>query len=436
MKLVVWGLWVGTAWLVLCGCATAPTSRRDPGPQGQVAQSSQPRLAAPNVAAGDLAQLTADNSAFALDLFHVLSSGSGNWLDSPYSLSLALIMAYNGARGETARQMSSTMHLGLPPDRLNPAFGHLDLNLAARGEGVQNQEAKGFRLNLVNAIWGQTGYAFLPQYLDLLAAYYGAGLRLVDFEHAVEPARATINQWVSDQTAGKIPDLLGPRDVNSTTRLVLTNAVYFNAAWGRPIDKAETADGPFHLLDGSQVTVPMMHQTDWFEYAQGQGYQAIELPYRGNELAMLLLLPAAGQYPSFENALSAPQLATILKRLAPTRVVLTMPRFKFSSSFNLNDALKTLGMRDAFQYGPADFSGMDGTRTFYIGATIHKAFISVDEAGTEASAATALVILPGAAPVAPVSPIPVTLDRPFIFLIRDRPTGVILFSGCVLNPGA
>ena len=399
----------------------------------QSVQSDKERVTSPNVSAPDLADLVNGNSAFAFGLYHFLrEEKDGNLFYSPYSISLALAMTYAGARGETAQQMADTLHFTLPQDRLHPAFNSLDLELASRGEGAQGKDSKGFRLNIVNAIWGQQGHKFLPTFLDTLAENYGAGLRLLDFAGNPEASRVTINDWVSDQTEGKIKDLIPQGVIDKLTRLVLTNAIYFNAAWAEPFKEDLTTDGPFHLLDGSQVTVPMMRQTTSFGYAEGEGYQAVELPYDGRELAMVILLPAAGKFEAFENSLDAGKVEAIIKNLNYREVALTLPKFEVESDFSLVDALAAMGMPVAFSAG-ADFSGMDGTRNLYIGDVIHKAFVSVDEAGTEAAAATAVVM---EATGMPEPAVEVTVDRPFIFLIRDIETGAILFVGRVVNPGS
>jgi len=414
-----------------CGMGTS-------GPPGQtsasqIVKSEKLRVTKPGATANDLARLTSGNSAFAFDLYQELRQKPGNLFYSPHSISLALAMTYAGARSTTATQMANTLHFTLLPDSLHPAFNSLDLELARRGEGAKGKDGKGFRLNIVNAIWGQNGYKFLPAFLDVLAENYGAGLRLLDFVQAPEESRLTINNWVSDQTEGKIKDLIPRGEIDPLTRLVLTNAIYFNAAWRLPFSKDLTADGSFYLLDGSKVTVPMMKQSESLRYAAGQGYQAVELPYDGQQLAMVILLPGAGQLAAFEGSLTAEQVEAIVRGLAPKQVALTMPRFKYESSFKLNETLQAMGMADAFTPGIADFSGMDGRRELFIGAVLHKAFVSVDEAGTEAAAATAVVMQ---LKMMPAQPVEVTVDRPFVFLIRDLETGTILFVGRVVNPGA
>ena len=199
--------------------------------------------------------------------------------------------------------------------RLHPAFNSLDLELAKRGQGAKGQDEKGFRLHVVNAIWGQQGFSFTPAYLDLLAQNYGAGLRIVDFIKATEPSRSLINQWVSDQTEGKIKDLIPQGAINALTRLVLTNAVYLNAAWQYPFQKGATSNSTFHLLNGSEVTVPMMKQIASYGYAQGDNYQAVELPYDGRELSMVILLPRLEQFKAFEASLNSQQLNNILQNI-------------------------------------------------------------------------------------------------------------------------
>lgn len=397
-----------------------------------IAQSEKPRVTSPDVAASDLIDLVDGNSAFAFDLYQALSEEDGNLFYSPYSISLALAMTYAGARGETEQQMADTLHFIRPQNRLHPAFNGLDLELASRGEGAKGKDEKGFRLNIVNAIWGQEDYEFLAEFLDILAENYGAGLRLLDFVNAPEESRITINHWVSDKTEGRIEDLIPQGAIDVLTRLVLTNAIYFNAAWLNPFSEDMTDDGTFYLLDGGQVTVPMMRQTESFGYIEGEGYRAVELPYDGRELSMVILLPGAGEFEDFESSLDADIIDTITRDLAYRRVALNMPKFEYESDFSLADTLAAMGMPVAFS-AAADFSGMTGTRDLAIAEILHKAFVSVDEAGTEAAAATA-VIMPTSAE--PEEPVEVTLDLPFVFLIRDIETGAILFVGRVVNPSA
>jgi serpin B len=398
----------------------------------ELVMSDKPRETAPDVSEADLALLIEGNSAFAFQLYQALREEEGNLFYSPHSISVALAMTYAGARSQTAEQMAATLQFLLEQERLHPAFNWLDVELARRGEGAEGKDGEGFRLNIVNAIWGQKDYSFLPVFLDVLAENYGAGLRILDFTNETEKSRLAINQWVSDQTEGRIEDLIPQGVIDALTRLVLTNAIYFNAAWEYPFDEDVTADGPFYLLDGGQVTVPMMRQTESFGYTDGEGFQAVELPYDGGELSMVILIPEAGRFQAFEEALDAERVDDIIDGLQVAHVTLAMPRFEFDSEFSLKDTLAEMGMPIAFS-GAADFSGMTGTPDLYISEVIHKAFVSLDEAGTEAAAATAVIMRLTAMPDQPVE---VTIDRPFIFLIRDIETGAILLVGRVLNPAA
>jgi len=395
----------------------------------EVLESDKERITSPDVSTSEQALLVEGNSAFAFELYRELKEKRGNLFYSPYSISLALAMTYAGASGETAQQMADTLQFLLDQERLHPAFNWLDAELASRGEGAAGKDGEGFRLNIVNTIWGQKDYEFLSDFLDVLAENYGAGLRILDFITETEASRLAINQWVSNQTEGRIEDLIPQGAIDSLTRLVLTNAIYFNAAWAHSFDEDMTADGPFYLLDGGQVSVPMMKQTESFSYTDGKGYQAVELLYDGGELSMVILLPEAGKFEAFEENFNAQQVDAIISGLQPARVTLTMPQFEFDSEFSLKDTLADMGMPIAFSPAEADFSGMTGNRELFISAVLHKAFVAVDEAGTEAAAATSVIMTSS-------MPLEVTIDHPFIFLIRDIETGAILFVGRVMNPGA
>ncbi len=407
------------------------TSPQKPGAEViQLAMSGKGRITTISATTQDLQALADDNMALASDLYAALRTREGNFLFSPYSVSQALAPVYAGAKGETEGQIARTIHFTLPQDRLNPAFNALNVQLAQRGENATGKDGETFRLNVVNAIWGQRGYAFLPQYLDILAEYYGAGIRLLDFVKAPEPSRTAINEWVSEQTENRVEDLLPAGSVSSLTRLVVTNAVYFNAAWERPFNKASTRAGIFHLLDGSQKNVSMMKQIESFGYCENSHYQAVELPYSGGELSMVIVLPREGEFEAFEESLDQPLLSNIQEMMASRQVALSMPQFEFDSSLGLNKILSEMGMPAAFS-DAADFSGMTGNRDLRIAEVLHRAFISVDEAGTEAAAATGVVM---AVVGLPESPIEMTVDSPFIFFIQDIKTRAILFIGRVLDP--
>ncbi len=396
----------------------------------EVLKSGKPRVTSPVVNQADLATLVEGNSAFAFDLYKKLRDADGNLFYSPYSISEVLSMTYGGARAETEKQMAATLQFRLPQSRLHPAFNSLDLELAKRGQGAKGKDEKGFRLHVVNALWGQQGFAFLPDYLDLLAQNYGAGIRLLDFIKATEPSRQNINQWVSEQTEEKIKDLLPPGSITTDTRLVLTNAIYFNAAWASAFKPEATIDGKFTILNGSQVNVRLMKQTESYGYASGDSYQAVELPYDGRELSMVILMPRADQFRTFETTLSGQQLSSIINSIKYQRVELSMPKFKIESKFSLKNNLSAMGMPAAFNN--SDFSGIDGKTDLEIMDVVHKAYVAVDEAGTEAAAATGVIV--GVTSVVPGEPVKVTIDHPFIFLIRDIKTGSILFVGRILDP--
>ena len=432
-----------------------PTTERNPGPTSSGTALPQPtkptpalempsptpakevrsereRNGSPRASARDLRTLAQGNNAFALELYRVLSESEGNLFFSPFSISQALAMTLAGAKGETERQMMNTLHYEFPQARLHPSFNALDRELASRGRSLEGEENQFFQLNIANAIWGQHGYEFLPDFLGVLAGHYGSGLRPLDFAGAPEESRTRINEWVSEETRGKVMDLLPTGTVDSFTRLVLTNAIYFNASWTWPFDKGLTQERPFHLAEGGGVRTPMMSETsdDFYGYARREGYQAVELPYSRGEMSMTILLPDEGKFGEVEDSLNSEALDRILDDIEIDHITLTMPLFKFESEFSLDKTLAGMGMPDAF--GPnADFSGMTGTRELHISAVVHKAFVSVDERGTEAAAATAVAV-----PVSGPSkdPIPVTVNRPFIFLIRDRATGTVLFLGRVMNP--
>jgi len=400
---------------------------------GEVIRSEKQRVTSPDVNEAELATLVDGNSAFALDLYHAVleKEDVDNFFYSPYSISLALAMTYAGARGETAQQMADTLHFVLPDDKLHPAFNKLDMELASRGEGAAGKDGEEFRLNIVNAIWGQKDYPFLTKFLDILAENYGAGLRILDFYSDPEGSRQIINQWVSRETEERIKDLLAKGDIVQDTVLVLTNAIYFNGAWMHPFEENLTQEGAFNLLDSGTVMVPMMRQTESFGYTEGENYQAVELLYDGGELSMVILLPREEEFESFEAELDAQQVAKIVNDLSRTSVALTMPKFNYESKIYLREILSEMGMPVAFTTR-ADFSGIAGPqRNPWIDNVIHQSFVDIDEAGTEAAAATAVVMVESAAPGEPVE---VMIDRPFIFLIRDIPTDSIIFIGRVLNP--
>jgi serpin B len=396
------------------------------------ASSSIPRVVDPQVPALDSATLASDNAAFAFAAYKQLTATNTNLVFSPASISIALAMTYAGAAGNTASEMAQALHFSLPSARLHPAFNALDQALASRGQGKPGADGGPMRLNIVNATWAERTYTFKTAFLDTLATNYGAGVNLLDFVNAPDPSRLTINAWVADQTENKIQDLLPPGSINNVTRLVLTNAVYFNAAWKTQFDPNMSYDGRFALIDGSSVAARIM-LADPYGGAlamQGTNFVAVSLPYADDRLSLVLVVPDAGTFSQFESSLDASTLTTIVAGLTSQMVSIFLPRFKVETGADLASVFKALGMTSAFSPGVADFSGMDGTRDLYISGVVHKAFIDVAEKGTEAAAATGVAVR-----TTGISPgLRVDATRPFLYFLRDQPTGAILFMGRVLDP--
>jgi len=396
------------------------------------ARSDSERSSKPDVSEADLDELVRGNSAFAFDLYRLLSEGDDNLFLSPYSISAALAMTYAGARGDTEQEMADALSFSLPQDRLHAGFNALDLALSEQPDLRESQAGDAFQLNIANAMWGEQTYEFLPEFLDTLAENYGAGLRLVDFVRNYEQARETINAWVSDQTEERIPELLPEGVLDMYTRRVLPDAIYFKASWLFPFDRELTADSAFHLLDGSDAQTPMMHRDERSGYGEANGVEVVPLRYEGFGYAMYAILPPEGGFEAFEASLDADKIDAIVDSVGDAFVDLTMPKFEFDSSFDLPGALKELGMQSAFDPLAANLSGIDGSEELYISAVVHKAFVAVDEEGTEAAAATGVVTSVTSSP----PHVEVALDRPFLFLIRHQDTGTILFLGRVLDPTA
>jgi len=392
--------------------------------------SDESRDPSPDVPPAIFDELVQGNTKFAFDVYKYLMAEDGNLFFSPFSISQALAMTLAGTRGNTEIEIADTMNFTLPQTELHPAFNLLDLELQSRGEGASGKDGLPFRLNIANSTWGQQGWTWLTPFLDTLAVNYGAGMRLVDFQTQPEECRVIINDWVSDRTEGRIPELLPEGMIDSMTALVLVNAIYFNASWAEPFDEEFTAPGDFTLLDDTKVTVPLMHGTEDLGYNEGDGWQACEMPYDGGELSMVIILPDEGTFGDFEQEMDEALLDEIVTGMGTFSVTITFPKFEYSSEFPLNQTLSDMGMVDAFVPGVANFSGMDGTRMLYITDVIHKAYVGVDEAGTEAAAATGVVIGFTSMP----QPATFTADHPFIFLIRDIETEAILFLGRVINP--
>jgi len=427
---------VGIRLFVFFFICMAASCSSDSGNSGQtsggnIAQSALARNTNPQVSDADLAVVVAGNTEFALKVFPLLdTTPSNNTFFSPYSITQAFALLAPGARGTTLSGIEQALSFPLPQDRLNPAFNKLDLLLAAKTPGtVLESGLQTPKLNNANAVWGQQGFSILPAYLDTLAVNYGAGLHLVDFMNAPEDSRRTINTWVEGQTNNRIQDLIPQGGVSPATRLVLTNAIWFKANWASQFLQINTANGPFTNRDGSSSSVLFMHQTFTVPYARVDGGQAVDLPYAGDNLSMLVIMPEPGSFDAFSSALTPTVLGDITNHLAPQAVDFSMPKFTFTRPSSLRPILESFGMTDAFDPARADFSGIDGNRDISVGGVFHQAFVSVDEEGTEAAAATAII-----GTTAILSPhLTLAIDHPFIFLIRDRQTGVILFMGKVAS---
>jgi serpin B len=391
---------------------------------------------------------------FANRLYGDLARSPGNLFFSPESIRLCLGLAYAGARGATAAQMRTTLGYTdvaaegaqvaaqlarwdklARPDLPPAATQTSDPSMQKYWE--EELERRTTELFIANRLWTQVGQPLRADYLAFLKKDYRADAVSVDFKKSVETVRIAINKWVSDRTKKKIPSLIAPNMLTPDTRTVLVNAIYFKASWADAFEPGFTKTGPFFIAAAGasgvarSVNVPLMRKGEHFGYAKVDGAQLVELPYGDEQLAMVIVVPTARDgLHAVEKQLPA-QLAAWLARLNGTLVDLTLPRFKLSGSFSLADSLKRIGMPLPFTFPGADFSGIDGTKLLYLSEVVHQAVVSVDEKGTEAAAATAASMKAGGAPQ---EPIPVRADHPFLFLIRDRGTGAILFMGRVVDP--
>jgi len=365
------------------------------------------------------------NTKFAFDLYAKLKEKEGNLFFSPFSISTALAMTYAGAKGNTEKQMAEVLHFILKDDSLHSAFAELQKHLNAV------QEKGNIELSIANSIWCQKGYTFLKEFLNIINDYYQGKINSVNFITECEDARNRINKWVEQQTNDKIKELIKPGILNPLTRLVLVNAIYFKGKWEREFEKRFTKKMPFWLNSKDTVNCPMMRQQGKFLYRENDSLQILELPYLGNELSMIVLLPKKiDGLQKLEHNLNINNLKNWTD-FSSEDVIVYLPKFKMTSEFYLGKTLSLMGMTDAFSYKQADFSGIDGTRELFISEVIHKAFVDVNEEGTEAAAATAVVMLKA---VAPKKPIVFRADHPFIFLIRDNHSGSILFFGRLVEP--
>jgi len=440
--------------LALMTACTAQTGSPSPSPSGTpaMAQSDLSRAPASGVSPADLAAAVAANNAFAVDLYAHVRAGAqpGNLLTSPLSASLALTMTYAGANGQTATEMAHALHLGAPSAAIFQGQNALDQALAsraaaalaadtqnARDGGQPAPSADDYDLHVVNSVWGEQTYPWAQPFLDTLATDYGTGVFLEDFVHAPDPARIAINDWVSQQTADKINDLLPQGSIDDTTRMVLVNAIHLKLPWANAFPASATHDAPFTRADGSTVTVSMMEQTQTFGYADDGKAQVVSLPLSGGSEAVVIALPH-GDLASYEASLAAGSAALA----APTSqalVDLSLPKLTFTSpTFSLAKALQAMGMVQAFDPAKADFSGLcpqtpDGMR-LYVSDVLQKAMLGMKETGVEAAAATAVVVAGDASGGPTPMPVSMVVDRPFVVSIVDVPTGAVLFLGHIEDP--
>ena len=387
---------------------------------------------------GDVDRVVRDINEFAFDLYPSLSREGQNLFYSPYSITLALAMAYAGARGETEIQMAQTLYFDVSQEQLHPVFSSLGLSLTGHVLEPNGDEAL---LKMASSVWTQPGHDLAPGFLDTLAANYAEQVWQVDFRREPEAAAGQINDWAADETNGRIKHLVSPAALSEITRMIIANVIYFRAPWQHVFDDIATRDRAFHLLNGSERPVPMMRLEERLRYGTGDNYQAVELSYRGQEMVMIILLPEDGKFDEFEGSLSGDSVTGILDNLDYALVSLTMPRFEMESAFRLSDTLSDMGMPDAFDGRAANFSGMGGPRCrpqgdscLFISDVLHKTFISVNEAGTEAAAATTTSFSLAEAEEPELTPVDVVVDRPFLFVIHHRSAQVILFVGRVLDP--
>lgn len=423
---IVWHGAIGVVLFSVLYCCSVLESNSLNNPPGTELKSPLSRDRSPQVTADELDQLVMRNTQFAFDFYReVIKKGDENIFFSPYSISLALAMSYAGARGKTEPEIARTLHF-LRQEECHRAFNALDLLVDSADGGAEQ-----FILNTVNSIWAHNDYALLASYLDVLALNYATGIFRVDFKNRPERSRSDINEWVRKKTREKIQNLLPPGSISTLTRLVLTNAIYFKADWFSPFEKESTHDAPFFLLDGGTVTVPMMNQSESFPYAEVEGYyQAVELPYRGNKVSMIVILPVTGRFRELQEHMSTDLLGSLVGNLTAKNVHLSLTKTTFEWGQSLKETLSDMGMVDAFTSN-ADFSGIDGSRYLFISDVIHKAFVAIDEKGTEAAGATAVIM---ALTAAPSESIRMNVDHPFIFFIRDRVSGTVLFTGHVVDP--
>jgi serpin B len=409
-----------------------PACKHDP--KGHSENSDDSGLREPTAQAReDIEPLTNDNNEFALDLYARQIRGDDNVFFSPMSISLALAMVHAGARGETAEQMAKTLHFNLDGDRLNSAFGAFQWDLNRQGEDG------GYQLHIANAIWGDNRWSFHNDFLDLLRDKYGSRLRTVSFKDKPQEVSDAINDWVNGQTHEKIKNIVSPDDFSegpseNDTVFLLVNAIYFKGEWNTKFQKKSTKGDTFYLKSRDGVQVPFMAVTGNFRYMATGSFQALEMPYKGKDVSLIAFLPRARSgITEFEKDLTAEKLAGWIKKMRSEKVEVIFPPFKLETQFDLPQTLQDLGIKDAFG-SKADFKGMADT-PIYLGFVRHRAFIELNEEGTEAAGATAVKGSKASSSGGHDDEPPVfRADHPFLFLIRENKSGSILFLGRIMDP--
>jgi serpin B len=433
--------------LVAVGCGSGSDSPFGPS-AGDTGKRGRPAAVAPGARGGTpvdeeaptpmpkqgARRLADSGNAFGLDLYGQLRSTPGNLALSPASLSLGLLLPGAGARGETAAAFQKVLHLDGSPAALVPAWGDLVKAL--------EDPARPVTLHVANRLFGEKSDTFEPGFLEATRAALGAALKPVDFKEAHEEARATINAWVEKKTENRIRALVPPSGVSRETRLVLVNALYFLGRWKQPFEAAATRPEPFHPRPGESHAVPTMHLTGSFPFVARDGLEALELPYEGGSLSMLLVLPGTVDgLPAVEDFIDAIGVGGLVATLSPTRTAVALPKFEVnpSGSLSLADVLKPMGLAVAFDRDAADFTGIanppDPADRLVLDQVFHKAFVKLDEAGTEAAAATGgAMVRVASAPAPPEAEF--KADHPFLFFVRDVESGLVLFMGRVADPVA
>jgi len=408
--------------IFLYGCTTQPEPTPKPTPTPEPTPEPEPINQQQVTLANSVVEA---NNLFAADLYDKYKSEEENLFFSPYSISSALSMTYEGAKGKTAEEMQVVLHLPDDKNQIRSDFKNLYNDL--------NKADKTYKLTTANALWAQEDYPFVDEYFNVVDEYYDGKVTNLDFKTDTENSRVTINNWVEDKTNDKIQDLIPAGMLSPATRLVLTNAIYFKANWSNQFDAEDTRDGKFKLSSGQDVDAKLMHKTSNYNYGETGDIQILEMDYLDNDLSMIIILPKDDKLNKVENDFSKDKLKDWKNDMETEKVRVTLPKFKFETKYFMAKDLKEMGMPTAFKYPDADFTGMSLTDELYIDEVIHQTFVEVAEYGTEAAAATAVIMRLGSASPTEEPKI-FTADHPFIFIIQQKDTGNILFMGRMSNP--